>query len=72
MVGQGAFSRVHQCIKRDTGEKFAVKAIMKEDLTEQERVMIESEWEILTLCEHPNILRGYEKYETKSGIYLVT
>lgn len=59
MLGQGAFSIVCNCTRRSSGEVFAVKMI---DQTENERVRIRKEVDILSSMEHPNIVKFHGVY----------
>mgnify|MGYP004710702425 FL=1 len=56
LVGQGAFALVRQAVKRETGEKVAVKIIDKTKITGNLENAVEREIEILTKLVHPNIV----------------
>lgn len=55
-----------------TGEKRAVKRLVKEKMSPHARIRLEYEIDILKNLDHPNILRLYEVFEDKKYIYLVT
>jgi serine/threonine protein kinase len=67
---RGAFSEVKTGINKQTGEKFAIKIVDRSKCKGKED-MIETEVQILTQIDHPNIVKLYEKYEFEGKIYLV-
>ena len=72
VIGEGAFARVHKCVKKGTHEERAVKIMEKSKMSEQQKVRLKYEVEILKNLNHPNIVRLYEVFEDKHIIYLVT
>lgn len=73
VLGDGNFAIVKQCMRKiSSGEKqeFAMKIVDKSKLNGKEN-MIENEIAIMKLCDHPNIVKLYEEFETKDEIYLV-
>lgn len=68
-VGKGAFSVVNECFHKTTGEAYAVKTILKDKLSECKQV--ENEIWVLLRCNHPNVARLYEIYETDDNLFLV-
>lgn len=71
MLGDGNFAVVKQCRHRETGREYAMKIIDKSKMANKED-MIENEIAIMLQCNHVNIVRLYEEYETKHEIYLIT
>mmetsp|Transcript_32581 Transcript_32581/g.81655 ORF Transcript_32581/g.81655 Transcript_32581/m.81655 type:complete len:300 (-) Transcript_32581:316-1215(-) len=67
-LGRGEFSRVRQCVHRNSGKRYAVKIIDKND-TENKR--IRTEIEILKQVDHEHIIRLEEVYETDTKLYLI-
>ena len=57
---------------KSNNEQRAVKIIDKLMLDDEERVRLKYEIDILKNLNHPNIMRLYEVYESKTTIYLVT
>ena len=72
ILGKGAFGKVKLATLKANGEKRAVKIIDKLSLEDSERVRLKYEIDILKNLNHPNIVRLYEIYESKSSIFLVT
>lgn len=70
LLGDGNFAVVKQCRHRDTGREYAMKVIDKSKLAKKED-MIENEIAIMKQCNHVNIVRLYEEYETRKEIYLI-
>ena len=62
-MGKGSFSSVKKAKKRATGELFAVKVLSKKKMSEEDRIHLKTEVEILKLLDHPNIVRLIEVYE---------
>jgi len=62
-IGKGSFSSVKKAKKRATGELFAVKVLSKKKMSEEDRIHLKTEVEILKLLDHPNIVRLIEVYE---------
>ena len=71
ILGRGISSVVRRCLKRDTGEEFAVKVI---DLLQEEAPQVEevhNEIELLRrLHGGPNIIELFDVYETETYVFL--
>ena len=72
ILGQGAFGQVRRATNKANGEVRAVKIIDKLPMDDVERIRLKYEIDILKNLTHPNIVRLYEVYESKSTIHLVT
>ena len=72
ILGRGNFANVKKATLKSNGEVRAVKIIDKLELNDEERVRLKYEIDILKNLDHPNILRLYELYETRSDLILVT
>ncbi|MDB5344043.1 MAG: hypothetical protein JWP89_2420 [Schlesneria sp.] len=73
-VGAGAFSKVYRAVHRATSEQVAIKFLRKECWSDARatKAMI-SEFDILKLLRHPNILRMHDWGVTRrGGLFLVT
>ena len=70
VLGDGNFAVVKKCRHRETGREFAMKIIDKSKMANKVD-MIENEIAIMKQCDHVNIVRLYEEYETKNEIYLI-
>jgi len=67
-LGTGHFSKVKLGIKRDNGERCAVKIIEKP--SGSKIAMLKAEVDILTKCDHPNVVKMYAVYETETHLFL--
>jgi len=68
-LGTGHFSKVKLGTHKTTGEKVAIKIIAKP--TGSKIAMLQAEVDILTKCDHPNIVKMYAVYETETHLFLV-
>ncbi|KAI3425001.1 hypothetical protein D9Q98_008382 [Chlorella vulgaris] len=72
VVGQGAFGKVFQVRKRDTGEIFAMKVMRKDRVLERDhREYIKAERDVLTAVVHPYIVTLRYSFQTPKKLYLV-
>lgn len=70
-LGDGNFAVVKQARLKSTDHEYAIKIIDKSKMKGKES-MIDNEILIMKACNHPNIVKLYEEYETKDEVYLVT
>ena len=71
VVGQGAFALVRQAVKRETGEKVAVKIIDRAKITGSVQNSVDREIDILKKFRHPNIVALHDIYVTDKHYFLV-
>ena len=71
VLGEGASAIVRKGIKRDSGESFAIKIIDKSSLGETELESLYNELKIMSIIDHPNIVRVYEYYECHGVVFIV-
>ena len=71
VLGEGASAVVRKGIKKDTGEAYAIKIIDKENLGENELESLYNELKIMSIIDHPNIVRVYEYYECHGVLFIV-
>mmetsp|Transcript_13646 Transcript_13646/g.17181 ORF Transcript_13646/g.17181 Transcript_13646/m.17181 type:complete len:302 (-) Transcript_13646:508-1413(-) len=72
LVGKGAYGKVHQVRKKDTGKIFAMKVMRKEMLIQTNNVSYTmTERNILRNIRHPFIAQLYYAFQTKGKVYLV-
>eukprot|EP01017_Pseudomicrothorax_dubius_P049167 TRINITY_DN9100_c0_g1_i2.p1 TRINITY_DN9100_c0_g1~~TRINITY_DN9100_c0_g1_i2.p1 ORF type:complete len:619 (-),score=149.59 TRINITY_DN9100_c0_g1_i2:61-1917(-) len=73
MIGKGNFARVYLAENKSTRKQFAVKAFEKArllfNLRGKDSLM--NEISVMQALDHPNIIKLYEVYESKSSIYLI-
>jgi Ca2+-binding EF-hand superfamily protein len=70
-LGRGRFSIVCECVRKETGERMAVKIIEKASLELDEKELLRTEIAALKLVNHPNIVCLEGLYETRSHMYIV-
>jgi serine/threonine protein kinase len=56
---------------RKTGEKFAVKIMIKKKMDEEEKEAVKTEIKILQLLDHPNLVRLIEVFEDEKFWLLI-
>ena len=71
ILGAGASAVVRKGIKKDNGETYAIKIIDKEQMGETEVENLYNELKIMSLIDHPNIVRVYEYYECHGVVFIV-
>jgi len=72
VVGQGAFGKVFQVRKRDTGEVFAMKVMRKDRIMEKDHGdYVKAERDVLTSIVHPYIVTLRYSFQTAHKLYLV-
>jgi len=68
-LGRGGFSIVYEGINKDTQEKFAIKAIDKNQSVELD--ILNREIDIMKRLKHKNIIQLYDVYNEEENLYLV-
>lgn len=53
-----------------TKTKTAIKIINKKDMKSKDKELIQTEIEILKICQHPNIIRLYDIFENLEYIFI--
>jgi calcium/calmodulin-dependent protein kinase I len=72
IIGEGAFSNVVLATHNETSLQYAIKIIDKERIQSTlQRERVDREIEILNTCNHPNIVKFVESYESDLEISLV-
>ncbi|CAD8136164.1 unnamed protein product [Paramecium pentaurelia] len=70
-IGFGSFATVFHAECLTTKKNVAIKMISKQGLQVQILHYLNQEIEILKRCNHENIIKFYEKYETMNTVYIV-
>ena len=70
-LGRGHYSHVYECVNKATGEICAVKVMLKSSISAEERALLKTELQVLKMCIHPNIIRTYGQYESRTKLYIV-
>ncbi len=68
-LGKGTFAVVNLARRVEDGEEVAIKVIDKRKC--KDTAALRNEVSCLKTCEHPNIIRLFELFESKSKVYLV-
>ena len=68
MLGKGNFTKVKEIEHLETRERFAAKIVGK---VNNDMVAMIREVRILSILQHPNIVRLHAAYETPSNVYLI-
>jgi len=72
LVGKGNFGKVFQVRKKDTGEIFALKILMKQNIVESnETAHTMAERSILQRIRHPFLVNLYYSFQTEDKLFLV-
>lgn len=66
VLGEGSFAVVRKGIKKSTNEDFAIKIIDKTNLESDDQLALQTEVEILSQIDHPNIVKLHEIYDEKT------
>lgn len=73
LIGQGSYGKVYEAIHRLTKKKVALKCIEKIKCRSPDAVpKIFNEVEILSLCNHNNIVKILEVFENNKFYFLAT
>lgn len=70
-LGSGKFGFIKSAQHRKTGKIVAIKTMDKSKITDLERELIFREIDILKLCQHPNIIKLFDVFESKKLIHIV-
>lgn len=70
-LGDGNFAVVKQARLKNTDNMYAIKIIDKSKMKGKEH-MIENEIQIMKSCNHINIVKLHEEFETHDEVYLIT
>jgi len=71
VLGTGISGEVRIAIHKATRTEYALKTLNKKKVKEEKLQQLKEEIRIMTLMDHPNILRLQECFENKNVIYLV-
>lgn len=69
--GRGNYSVVKLATEKGTGKEWAAKIITKKDAGPKGLQMLQTEVDILHSCDHPNVVRLHEVYETDEHYYII-
>lgn len=70
-IGKGSFATVKKAKNRATGERFAVKVLSKKKMSDEDKIAMHTEIEILKQVDHPNIVKLIDVFEDERHWCLV-
>ena len=70
-IGEGASATVFKGVKKDNGETYAIKIIDMSTLGETELENLHNELKIMSIIDHPNIVRVYAYFECHNVVFIV-
>jgi hypothetical protein len=70
-LGKGKFGLVKSAIHKKTSKKVAVKIMSKKEMSPSDVELQRREIEVLKMCQHPNIIRLLDIFESQDYIYIV-
>lgn len=71
-LGEGTFGQVKLGVHTPTGEKVAIKILVKEKIVDESDLeRVTREIQILKMIRHPNIIQLYEIIEDDTHLYLI-
>jgi hypothetical protein len=71
-IEEGIKSVVYKCVHKETGTQRAVKVVEKSRWNDEENDKTRNKFNLLSLMEHPNIVKVYESFEGDTHFYIVT
>eukprot|EP01017_Pseudomicrothorax_dubius_P017025 TRINITY_DN1931_c0_g1_i2.p2 TRINITY_DN1931_c0_g1~~TRINITY_DN1931_c0_g1_i2.p2 ORF type:complete len:142 (+),score=52.04 TRINITY_DN1931_c0_g1_i2:92-517(+) len=71
IIGEGSFAVVRKAFKKATNKEVAVKIIDKSTLESDDQLALQTEVEILSQIDHPNIVKLFEVYDERSKFYML-
>jgi serine/threonine protein kinase len=57
-------------IHKQTGRSVAIKIMKKDEMNNQDLELVKLEYEIMKVCQHPNIIKIYDYFENLQYIYI--
>ena len=70
-IGKGKFGLVKYGIQKETKREVAIKIMAKKTMEPSDLELAKTEIDILKICQHPNIIKIYDVFDTADYIYIV-
>lgn len=70
-LGKGGYATVFEAIDRETGQRFAVKEIIRAGMKKDDEDALRLEIEILGSLHHPSIVRQFEFFEERDKFFII-
>jgi serine/threonine protein kinase len=71
ILGAGASGAVRKCINKSTNVEYALKTLVTKKVSSEKLKHLKEEIKLMSLLDHPNILRIHEYFESPNVIHLV-
>ena len=71
VLGKGAFGVVKEATSKTSGEKYAIKQVLKDKPGSTAIQLLEREIAVLSTLQHPHIIELVEVYETPKKVFMV-
>lgn len=72
LLGQGSYGKVFLFKSKDEKKDYAVKVMLKEFMSKRVIDMIREEILVLSMMDHPNIIKYVESFEDQRYMYIIT
>ena len=69
--GKGKFGLVKHAIHKQSGKEVAIKIMAKKNMSTADLELAKTEIDILKICNHPNIIKLYDVFDTPEYIYII-
>lgn len=70
-IGKGSFATVKKAKHRDTQVRYAVKVLSKKKMSDEDKIAMQTEIEILKTVDHPNVVKLVDVFEDERHWCLV-
>jgi calcium/calmodulin-dependent protein kinase I len=71
ILGEGAFGKVIQAIKKDDNQFYAIKMVAKSELDDEDLKNLQFELTVLDKIDHPNVTKMIEAYDNPTAFFIV-
>jgi len=70
-IGKGSFATVKKAKNRETQVRYAVKVLSKKKMSDEDKIAMQTEIEILKTVDHPNVVKLVDVFEDERHWCLV-
>lgn len=70
-IGKGSFATVKKAKHRETQVRYAVKVLSKKKMSDEDKIAMQTEIEILKSVDHPNVVKMIDVFEDERHWCLV-
>lgn len=71
VIGKGSFATVRKGKHRSSGDRVAIKIISKRKMSQEDKLALQNEIDIMKQVDHPNIVKLYDTFEDEKYLYIV-